>query len=95
MTYIESANLMADSVFRNRIKVACLNYATYIFAEAVTTPAHSTRIKWSQQTANSPDQSAQQIQPLVVMDAQVQLDGAAITDAALQTVVESTINKIM
>ena len=35
------------------------------------------------------------VTPTVVMDGQVQLDGAAITDQALQTATENAINKMM
>jgi hypothetical protein len=95
MTYEESAALMTDVAFRGRIKVACLQYSTYIMGEPANVTAHSTRIKWAQQTANSPDQTAASVQPMVVMDANVQTAGAAITDAALQTAVEATVNKII
>ena len=95
MTYEESSLLMTDLTFRGRIKVSCLHFATYIFGEDPAAPAHSSRIKWAQSVAASPDMAAGQIQPMVVMDAQVQTDGAAITDAALQTSVETTVNKLL
>ena len=95
MTYEESAALMTDLVFRGRVKVACLKFATYIFDEAPTTPAHSSRMKWAQSTLASPDMIAIQTQPAVVMDGQVQADGAEITDAALQTSVEATVGKMI
>jgi hypothetical protein len=95
LTYEQSAALMKDAAFIDRIKVACLKFADYILAEPVTTPAHNTRYRWALQTTNSPDNTAQQITPPVVMDSAVQQDGAAITDAALQTTVETVINKLM
>jgi hypothetical protein len=95
LTYEQSADLMTDITFRNRIKVACLTYATYIWDEAASVPAHSSRIRWAQSTFQQPDASAANVQPSVVMDGQVQADGAAITDAALQTTVETCVNKML
>lgn len=93
LDYAQSAALMMNTAFRDRIKVACLKYADYIKDEAPSTPAHNTRLKWSQETMISPDTSVARITPIVVMDAQVQEQGDAITDANLQTVVETAINE--
>lgn len=95
MTYEESAALMTDIEFRGRVKVACLKYADSILNEPNTIPAHNTRLRWAQQCGQQPDMTAQQIQPMVVMDPAVQEDGADITDIALQGAVESVVNKIM
>jgi hypothetical protein len=95
MTYEDSAALMTDAVFRGRVKVGCLKFATYILDEAASVPAHQTRIKWAQQTMTNPEFSTTQVVPPVVMDNQVQTDGAAITDEALQTAVETTVNKLI
>ena len=95
LTYEESAALMSDVAFRDRIKVACLKYANYIVDEAANVPAHNTRIKWAQNCMTNPDGAAINVQPTVVMTADVQTDGAAITDADLQVAVETSINKLM
>lgn len=95
LDYTASAELMKDGAFIDRVKVACLKYASYILNEPVNTPAHSTRIRWAQSTTENPDHAAQTITPPVVMDGQVQADGAAITDASLQTSVETTINRLL
>lgn len=96
MTYKESSDLMVDIEFRGRIKVACLTFASYITGEDPATPAHSTRIKWAQQTMATPDSTASQIQPTVVMDAAVQeAGGADVTDEALQGAVETSVNKLL
>ena len=95
LDYAASAALMKDGAFIDRVKVACLKYADFILNEQPSTPAHSTRIRWAQSTTESPDHAAQTVTPPVVMDGQVQQDGAAITDAALQTTVETTINRLM
>ena len=95
MTYEESAVLMTDQVFRGRIKVALLKYSTYIFGEAPSTEAHASRYRWATRAAQQPDMEAAQIQPVVVMDTQVQLDGAGISDGNLQTACEAVINKLI
>lgn len=95
MTNSESADLMNDMVFRGRIKVANLKFATSILNEAPTVEGHSARYRWAQTAATIPDQEAARIQPMVVMDGQVQLDGANITDAALQTTVETVVSKFL
>jgi hypothetical protein len=95
LTYEQSSDLMGDETFRGRVKVACLHYATYIMDEPASTPAHSTRIKWAQQTLVMPDASAATVTPTVVMDDAVQQDGSAITDAALQSATENAINKML
>jgi predicted Zn-dependent protease len=95
LTYEQSADLMKDPAFVNRVKVACLHYADYIFGEATSVPAHNTRLRWAQTVTTSPDTVAQTIAPPVVMDAKVQEQGSAITDADLQSSVETTVNKLL
>lgn len=95
LTYTQSADLMNDLAFRGRVKVACLKYADFITLEAASVPAHSTRIKWAQQTMLMPDGAAGTVTPTVVMDPAVQTNGAAITDSALQSAVENSINKML
>jgi hypothetical protein len=77
------------------VKVACLKYADFILSEATSTPAHNTRVRWAQTTTQSPDGTAQNLTPSVVMDTAVQSAGSAITDAALQTTVETVVNRLM
>jgi hypothetical protein len=95
MTYDDSAGLTQDPAFRGRVKIACLKYADYVHNEAPGTPGHTSRLRWAQQTFQSPDAVAAQIQPPTVMDAAVQDAGATITDAALQSAVEGVINKFI
>src|SRR5262249_8040101 len=96
MTYEETNALRQDQTFRGRVSVACVHYANYITGEAADVPAHSTRIKWAQQTLIAPDIAVQNCIATVVNDAAVQdAGGAAITDAALQTTVETSINKLI
>jgi len=95
MTYEESAALMNDMAFRGRVKVACLKYADYIESEASTIGGHTARLRWATQCFQQPEITAQVVQPPTVMDAAVQQDGAAVTDAALQSAVEGVINKLL
>jgi len=95
MTYEESAALMVDPTFRGRVKVSVLKYASYILSEAPGTPGHSSRVRWAQEATRSPEVVATNVQPPVVMEDGVQSAGASITDAALQTAVETTVNKML
>lgn len=95
LTYADSAALMVNDAFIQRIKVACLNYSVFIYNEAITVQGHPSRLRWAQGTMQTPDAVAGSIAPSVVMDPNVQAAGSAITDAALQTAVEATINKIV
>jgi len=95
LSYAESADLMKDAAFISRIKVACLTYASYIYNEASNVAGHSSRLRWAQNTMQAPDVSANAIAPTVVMDPNVQAQGAAITDAELQTAVENAANKLI
>jgi hypothetical protein len=96
MTYQETAALMKDTLFRDRVGVSCVNYARYITDEAASTAAHNTRYKWAQQTLLNPDIAVNQVIPTVVTDSAVQdAGGAAITDPALQSAVETAVNKLL
>ena len=95
MTYQESSDLMNDTQFRGRVKVALLKYADTIIIEPSNTPAHNSRYRWAQNAFLNPEITAAQLQPPVVMDPAVQSAGAAIDDAALQGSVEAVINKVI
>lgn len=96
MTYEETFELTKDAAFRGRVSTALVHYANFITDEAASTPAHSTRIKWAQQTLVGPEASVIRVIATVCNDAAVQeAPGAAITDAALQTAVETSVNKLI
>jgi hypothetical protein len=95
LTYQESAELMRDSTFLDRVKVSCLHYAEYISNEDITVPAHKTRVRWAQSTMDSPDTVAARMTPTVVMDPAVQEQGGTISDAELQTAVETAVDKLL
>jgi hypothetical protein len=95
ITYAQTADLMKDTVFIGRSKVACLRYASYISGEGPSIPAHATRMRWAQATFTSPDNAVMQIMPVLVMDDKVQDAGTAITDPDLQSAVETSVNKFI
>ena len=95
LSYEESAVLMRDGPFVSRIKVACLKYADYIMNEAINVPAHVSRLRWAQMVMTTPDSAAMQVAPAVVMDPGVQDSGPGIADDALQSAVETALNKQM
>jgi len=95
LTYEESAALMTDAEFRARVMVACLKFADYIYAEANDVPAHNTRLRWSNACMQNPQMTAVQTQPTTVMQDAVQTEGAEISDADLQTAVETAVNQML
>src|SRR5262245_34978696 len=95
LTYEETYQLMQDALFRGRVGIACVNYARYITDEAPNTPAHATRTRWAQNTLVNPEASVNQVIPTAVTDTAVQDAGAAITDQALQSAVETAVNKLL
>jgi len=95
LSYDESATLMRDVSFVGRIKVACLHFATFILDEPSSTAAHNTRYRWAQNTLVDADAVATKVAPAVVMDPQVQTDGSSITDANLQSSVETAVQKML
>lgn len=95
LDYTQSAALMANQAFRDRVKVACLKYADYIANEAANVAGHNSRMRWAQQAYVSPDGTASQVTPPTVMDGAVQSVGEAIDDAALQSAVEGVVNKMI
>lgn len=95
MTYEETAALSKDQTFRGRVAVGCTKFAAYIVDEAPSTAAHGTRYKWAQNTLVAPDVSANLVMPTLVWDITVQAEGATISDAELQTAIETALQKIM
>lgn len=96
MTYEESAALMIDIPFRNRVKVACLKYASFINDQPATAfDARNAFLRWANSCFLNPDQTATQVQPPTVMDTAVQEAGGSISDAGLQTAVETTVKKLI
>lgn len=93
LDYAGSAALMKTATFVDRVKVACIKFANSILIESPTTSGHTARERWAQQARANPDGTAQAVAVPTVMDPQVQLDGATITDANLQAAVEVAVEK--
>jgi|KBSMisStandDraft_5_1062788.scaffolds.fasta_scaffold2039721_1 hypothetical protein len=91
--YKTSAGLMRDPDFMGRTQIACLVYAAFISNEAATVPAHVTRMEWAQATFDNSEAAVNLIMPILIMDPKVQAVGAAITDADLQSALETSVNK--
>jgi hypothetical protein len=92
LSYQETAALMTDATFNSRIAVACMTYAKYIAGETTPMQGRNTAVRWAQATVANASASASAIAPVVVMDPNVQAQGAAIDDPGLQTAVETAIN---
>ena len=86
---------MTDLTFRGRVKVACLKFADSILVAPIEVAERTAQVRWATQTFSQPDVAAQQAQPPTVMDGAVQAAGAGITDDALQSAVEATVNKML
>ena len=95
MTYEETFDLSKDATFRGRVSVACTKFAAYITDEAPNIPSHPTRYKWAQDTLVAPDVAAGVVIPTVVWDANVQGNGASVSDADLQGAVEAAVQKLI
>ena len=91
--YKTSSDLMHDAEFNGRTRIACLTYASYIADEAITVPAHTTRLKWAQNTFANSENAVNEIMSILIGDAKVKEFGGAITDADLQSAVETSVNK--
>lgn len=86
MTLLESSNLMNNQDFRNRVKAALLQYALYIQTQANNPFSRS---NWAQRTIQGPDNMALNLVGAVVMNVNVQQQGEAILDQALQASVQA------
>ena len=99
LDYAGTATLMNDATFRGRVKVACLHFSAYVTGEDITTPAHTSRLRWAQNTLANPDFAAQQITPIVVGDPGIQAannpDASDIADSIVQSATEAAINKVL
>ena|SRR5258708_268086 len=93
LDYAGSAALMKTATFVDRVKVACIKFANSILNESYATPGHTARERWALQTRANADGAAQTVAVPTVMDPQVQIDGATITDANLQAAVEVAVEK--
>jgi hypothetical protein len=95
LTYEQSSQVMNDMVFKGRVKVSVLNFATRIFAESATTASHNSRYRWASRAYQQPDTVAGETQQPTVMHANVQAAGSEVSDKDLQTAVEAVVGELM
>jgi len=96
LTYKDQATLKNDINFRDRISVAVAKYTQFILGNAGATVAQK---NWAKSVFASSgfDGTAQKVVFFAIWDAAVTgltspVDQAALSDASLQTVVETAIN---
>lgn len=94
LTQEESAALMNDPVFRGRVKVCALNYAQYLSLQAATAGSNA-KMTWMQSTVRNPDNMAATLTPPTVLNPNVQIAGAEVTDADLMAAVQAVADMIM
>lgn len=104
LDYNQSAQLRSNPVFMGRIGTAALKWASYILGGIIDAGSVQSRrqLAYAQDVYNNPIIKAQQLQPGVVQDQQVQSAGidattgdSTIDDAALQSAVEGVIGKVV
>jgi hypothetical protein len=105
LDYHQSAQLRTNIQFNGRIASAALKWADSILANTaidVTNLENRKSVNYSQTVYRDPNGEASKLQPIVVQDPAVQaqdLDPATgdslITDAYLQSAVESAIHKTL
>lgn len=94
-TYLELATLAGNLEFLARIAYAVGNYAAYIAHEAENAPNHMARWNWSLRASGSPELMARSLAAAVCRDANVMANLAGVTDADLQTAVETAANELI
>ncbi len=93
-TYNELYDLIADTVLRNRVTMACLIAAEVIRNEAANTANHAQRLLWAKTAfENARGESERMLMAVLAQNAaltKAQITGA--TDAQLQTAVNVAVN---
>jgi len=104
LDYKQSAQLRTNLVFNGRIASAALKWSDSVLANTaidITLLENRKSVNYSQQVYQNPNGEATRLQPIVVQDPAVQAqdlgeDGdSLITDAYLQSAVETAIDKIL
>lgn len=94
-TYLEIYALKTDQDFRSRVGMSLVNYATYLLGQPAERPWHEQEVNWARRASSNTDDQIYRIMGFVLGDPQVQADLGGITDAALQTVVEVSVQNNM
>jgi hypothetical protein len=93
-TYLELRSLYGHGDLLNRIEVACIVSAETIRTEADSVTNHANRLKWAKATYGSSRAAAEKML-MSLLAANKALTSAqliSVTDAALQTAVDSAVN---
>jgi hypothetical protein len=92
-TYLEKQNLALEADFQKRVTFAIAKYAQYVAATTSSTePNYFQTVTWARRTLINPNELLYKIMPALLQEAQIDVDLGAITDANLQSAVESVIN---
>lgn len=86
LSQTELANLINDSTFRGRVKVAALQYAQYLQMQPNLS---ASKANWIQRVMMQPDMVAQTLTPGVVISPNVSSIGAAVSDPDLLAATQS------
>lgn len=94
-TYLEIYALKNDQDFRSRTGTALIVYATYLLGQPADRPWHEQEVTWSRRASVSTDEMIYRVMGFVLGDPAVQAELGAISDAALQAVVETAVHNNM
>jgi len=94
-TYLEIYVLKTDPDFRSRVGMSLVNYATYLLGQPADRPWHEQEVKWARTASYNTDDQIYRVMGFVLGDAAVQAELGAISDAQLQTVVETAVQNNM
>jgi hypothetical protein len=105
LDYKQSSELRINPIFMGRIGTAALRWSSSILSNSsldISTGTARRKIKFAEDVYANPVIQAQKLQPGVVQDPAVQSEDidpnngdSTITDPALQSAVEATIDKII
>jgi pyruvate/2-oxoacid:ferredoxin oxidoreductase beta subunit len=96
MTYLELLQAAQNESLMNRAKVACVVTAEAIGNEAPATVNNANRMKWAKEVFNNPAAAAvPMLWAVLAKNRALTLAAAiAVTDATLQTAVDSEVNTL-
>jgi hypothetical protein len=94
-TYLEIYALKNDAEFKSRVGTALINYATYLLGQPADRPWHEQEVAWSRRASVSTDDMIYRVLGFVLGDPAIQADMGAISDLALQGVVEAAVQNNM
>jgi hypothetical protein len=94
LTYSDlNISIERNEWFRNRVRVSISYYTNYLLASDPATPDGAAAIAIATRLAQAPDQVLNTVMFTIAGDVDIVAAGPAITDAALQPIVEKTIQK--